>query len=100
MVTAALHDPLKRAFNVMPSQSRFGAIRAGGTYEVCISCKNEDQMPQRLTVRQGQDKRVRVYVEKPDGYVNATVATGAIRRVIVQVRSEGDADVGKLEDEF
>lgn len=63
MVTAVLHDPLKRAFNILPETARFGPIRAGGTYEITISAKNEDVITQRINLRQSKDKRIKVRME-------------------------------------
>ena len=42
MVTSVLHDPLKRAFNVMPAALRFGSVQAGQTHEMLLTLKNED----------------------------------------------------------
>ena len=44
MVTSVLNDPLKRSFNVLPESARFGPLKAGGSYEMTISCKNEDML--------------------------------------------------------
>jgi hypothetical protein len=48
MVTSVLHDSLKRSFNVMPAKCVFGKIKAGKTYELVITLKNEDNLSQRI----------------------------------------------------
>jgi len=44
MVTSVLHDPLKRSFNVIPAKCLFGKIKAGKSYEMIITLKNEDAL--------------------------------------------------------
>lgn len=52
MVTGVLHDPLKRSLNVLPAQVKFGSLKTGGgPYEIIITLKNEDQLPQRVTIK-------------------------------------------------
>lgn len=93
MVTSVLNDPLKRSFNVLPSQANFGPVKAGGTYEMSLSCKNEDMLTHRLVVRGPSDKRVRCR-QKEGG----PVAPGMIRNILVQIRADTDKDEEKISE--
>lgn len=93
MVTSVLNDPLKRSFNVLPESARFGPLRAGQNYELTLSCKNEDMLTQRITVRNPQDKRIRVRQE-----TTGPIAPGIIRRIIIEIVARDD-DSGKIDDE-
>jgi hypothetical protein len=48
MVTAVLHDNMKRSVNILPSQCKFGTVKLGETVEMVVSIKNEDSLSQRI----------------------------------------------------
>ena len=54
MVTAAFADVLKRDLLINPVAVNFGRIKYGAAYERIVKVKNEDALPQRITVRQPQ----------------------------------------------
>ena len=60
MVTGVLHDSLKRSFNVLPAKCVFGKVKAGKTYELVVTVKNEDSLSQRVNIVAPADKRIQV----------------------------------------
>ena len=90
MVTSVLNDPLKRSVNILPSQAKFGSIKEGTKYEINISCKNEDVLPQRIVVRQGKDPRIKIVQDN-----GGPVAVGMIKniRVVINTSIRGDSSV-------
>ena len=60
MVTAVLHDSLKRSLNVMPGAVHFGALRSGTCNSFILTLKNEDSVSHRVTIKTVADKRVTV----------------------------------------
>ena len=82
MVTSVLHDPLKRAFNVMPSTLKFGFLKTGQAYELIITMKNEDSVAHRIVLKPFSDKRVTAQLAEM-----GPVAPGMIKKVIVTINS-------------
>jgi len=88
MVTSVLHDPLKRAFNVMPSGLKFGMLRTGQAYELVITMKNEDSVAHRIVLKPIADKRVTAYLAEM-----GPVAPGMIRKVVVTINSTEEGNI-------
>lgn len=88
MVTSVLHDPLKRAFNVMPSAVRFGNLKAGQSYEMIITLKNEDSVAHRIVLKPLIDKRVSASQAEM-----GPVAPGIIRKVLVTINANEEGNV-------
>lgn len=82
MVTSVLHDPLKRAFNVMPSGLKFGMLKAGQSYELVITMKNEDSVAHRIVLKPCGDKRVSGALAEM-----GPVAPGMTRKVVVTINA-------------
>ena len=85
MVTAALADPLKRAFMVNPGTANFGPVCEGGVYRIEMTLKNEDIITQRLNVTQplkGKARGVRIWAVK-----KGPIAPGLNEKVIVELRA-------------
>ena len=79
---------------MMPGAARFGPVRAGGIYEFIITYKNEDQLPQRINLRQGSDPNIRVKNMNP-----GPIASGMTGKICVELKTQDDK-TGKLKDEF
>jgi len=90
MVTSVLHDPLKRSFNVMPSGLKFGMLKAGQTYEMIITMKNEDAVAHRIILKPLSDSRITASLVDM-----GIVAPGMIKKVSVSIFSK---DQGTIKD--
>jgi hypothetical protein len=88
MVTSVLHDPLKRAFNVMPSSLKFGVLKAGQAYELLITMKNEDSVAHRIVLKPFSDKRITAQLAEM-----GPVAPGMIRKVLVTINSMEEGNI-------
>ncbi|CDW72467.1 UNKNOWN [Stylonychia lemnae] len=89
MVTSVLHDPLKRSLNVLPSSLRYGIVQAGeAVYELIITCKNEDSIAQRFTIKPFTDRRIR-FQQLDTG----ALAPGMIRKITVTVQSNEECTI-------
>jgi hypothetical protein len=87
MVTSVLHDPLKRGLNILPSECKFGPLRAGGAYEMMVTIKNEDHIPQRIIVKPPVGNPF-VKVQQLD---YGPIAPGMLKKVkVVIVSKEGE----------
>ena len=97
MVTAVLHDSLKRSINILPSVCIFGPIKQGEDVEMTISVKNEDSLCQRIHIKPSQDKRL---VVKQETY--GPIAPGMTRKLIVTLlASNKDKEtLGKIKEEI
>lgn len=85
MVTAALADPLKRAFMVYPGTVNFGPVCERLVYRIELTLKNEDIITQRLNVTQplkGKARGVRIWAVK-----KGPIAPGLNEKVIVELRA-------------
>ena len=90
MVTSVLHDPLKRSFNVMPSSLKFGALKLGQTYELVITLKNEDSVPQRINLKPLSDPRITAQQIEM-----GLVAPGMIRKIAITINTK---ELGSIKD--
>lgn len=90
MVTSVLNDPLKRSVNILPSQANFGSLKEGTKYEILITCKNEDMLPQRIVVRQATDPRIKIHQDN-----GGPIAAGMVKniRVVIDTRQRSDSSV-------
>ena len=91
MVTSVLHDNMKRAVNIMPSQAIFGGVALNSEADFTVTIKNEDSLSQRIHIKPCQDKRL---VVKQETY--GPIAPGMTRKVLVTVMS---TEPGKLKEE-
>lgn len=90
MVTSVLHDPLKRAFNVMPANLKFGILKVDQSYELLITLKNEDSIAQRVMLKPLSDNRITASLVEM-----GPIAPGMIRKVAVTIYS---SKVGLIKD--
>lgn len=95
MVTSVLNDPLKRSVNILPSQANFGSIKEGTKYEVNITCKNEDMLPQRIVVRQAKDPRISVQQDK-----GGPIAAGMVKNISVIIDTRKPSESSVISDGF
>ena len=93
MVTGVLHDNLKRALNIMPSQVIFGGLRPGSTNEITLTVKNEDMLGQRINIKPVADKRILVQQEQ-----YGMIAPGMTKKVTITVRVADDAEPCTIKD--
>lgn len=96
MVTSVLNDPLKRSVNILPSQANFGSLKQGSKYELSITCKNEDMLPQRINIRPAKDKRIRIQQENLTKRLEdkgGPIAPGVSKviKVIINCKLPGDS---------
>ena len=85
MVTAVLHDNLKRSLNVMPGAVTFGALKTGTFNEILMTVKNEDSLAHRITIKPLKDTRI---IVKQLEY--GIIAPGMIRTISVGLRVADD----------
>jgi hypothetical protein len=85
MVTAVLHDNLKRSLNVMPGEVTFGALKTGTFNEILMTVKNEDSLAHRITIKPLKDTRI---IVKQLEY--GIIAPGMIRTISVGIRVADD----------
>lgn len=95
MVTSVLNDPMKRSVNILPSEAKFGSLKEGGKYEILITCKNEDMLPQRVVIRQAKDKRIRVQQD-----VGGSIATGMVKNIRVIIDTTKHSENSVISDGF
>ena len=60
MMAAVTTDRLARNLLVMPGDVNFGTVKEGGSYEVIVTIKNEDNQMMRISIRQPRDHSVKV----------------------------------------
>lgn len=94
MVTSVLHDPLKRALNVMPSKCSFGPLKVGTAYEMIITVKNEDSIATRINIKPTRDKRIIVQQTEM-----GAIAPGLTRKITVTIKSS-DEEKGFVKEEI
>lgn len=95
MVTSVLNDPMKRSVNILPSQANFGSLKEGGRYELIITCKNEDMLPQRVVVKQAKDPRIRIEQDK-----GGPIAAGMVKTITVHLNTKMASDSSVISDGF
>jgi len=95
MVTSVLNDPMKRSVNILPSEASFGSIREGAKFEVLITCKNEDMLPQRVIIRQSKDPRIRIVQEN-----GGPIASGMIKNIRVVIDTSKPSENKVVSDSF
>lgn len=95
MVTSVLNDPMKRSVNILPSSATFGSIKEGSKYEVLITIKNEDMLPQRVVVRQAKDPRILVQQDQ-----GGPIAPGMIKNVRVTIDTCNRSGSSVISDSF
>jgi hypothetical protein len=93
MVTAVLHDNLKRSLSVMPGSVIFDHIRPGTINEIIISLKNEDSIAHRITIKPMTDKRIVVRQEE-----YGIIAPGMTKLVTCAIRVAEDEKNCSIKD--
>ena len=95
MVTSVLNDPMKRAVNILPSQAAFGSLKEGGKYEIVVTCKNEDMLPQRIIVHQAQDPRILVQQD-----AGGPIAAGMVKKISITIDTTKASESSVISDQF
>lgn len=89
----AFEDSNNRGLFLTPAQARFGPLRHGNVFTQILHLKNEGIDLCRFTLRQAEDKRVRVQ------YDTGAVPMGISRKLSVSIYTTG-GEPGRLETEF
>jgi hypothetical protein len=95
MVTSVLNDPLKRSMNILPSQANFGSIKEGCKYEILITCKNEDMLPQRVVIHQCRDPRISIQQDN-----GGPIASGMVKNIRVIIDTKKKSENSVISDKF
>jgi hypothetical protein len=94
MATSAVIDPLKRDLLILPVNVNFGKIKFGVEYEKVVRVKNEDTLPQRITIR--QPKKSFIIVRQVEF---GAMALGMTREITVSIKAK-EENLGTFLDYF
>ena len=93
MITGELCDPLNKQLKIDPVSLDFGLLCQGKTYQMYLKLRNDDNMTNRVMVRNGNKKNY-VTIEN---FVGGKVVPGETKKVKVVLRADEEI-VGKYNE--
>ena len=93
MITGELCDPLNKQLKIDPVSLDFGLLCQGKTYQMYIKLRNDDNMTNRVMVRNGNKKNY-ITIEN---FVGGKVVPGETKKVKVVLRADEEI-VGKYNE--
>ena len=93
MITGELCDPLNKQLKIDPVSLDFGLLCQGKTYQMYIKLRNDDNMTNRVMVRNGNKKNY-ITIEN---FVGGKVVPGETKKVKVVLRADEEI-VGKYSE--
>ena len=93
MITGELCDPLNKQLKIDPVSLDFGLLCQGKTYQMYIKLRNDDNMTNRVMVRNGNKKNY-ITIEN---FVGGKVVPGETKKVKVVLRADEEI-VGKFNE--
>ena len=93
MITGELCDPLNKQLKIDPVSLDFGIVCVGKTYQMYLKLRNDDNMTNRVMVRNGNKKNY-ITIEN---FVGGKVVPGETKKVKVVLRADEEI-VGKYNE--
>ena len=94
MITGELCDPLNKQLKIDPVSLDFGLICQGKTYQMYIKLRNDDNMTNRVMVRNGNKTKNYITIEN---FVGGKVVPGETKKVKVVLRADEEI-IGKYNE--